>query len=209
MKILLVDDHSIVRLSLEHIIHSEFPAATCTQAQDGDTCIEFLKKESFDLVIMDMNLPDTDGITLTEWIRNHNPGQMILFFSTSPTAVYAKKLYQMGIMGYLNKHSNVTEIAVALRTILLHKQQYLDEEFKSILKQDFFTKSPPNPVDKLSKREMSITQLLANGKSFEQISKQLNIETSTIRTYKVRIYQKLDVTTLPEFLAKAKLYKLI
>ena len=209
MKILLVDDHAIVRQSLNYIIKSEFPKADCIEAPDGESCVEILKKESFDLVILDMNLPDTDGITLTEWILDSYPEQMIMFFSTSPTAVYAKKLYQMGIMGYLNKQSAVNEIAKALRTILTQKQQYLDEEFKGILAQDFFTKGPSNPIEKLSKRELSIAQLLANGKTFEEIAAQLNIESSTIRTYKARIYQKLNVNTLHDFLTKAKLYKLI
>lgn len=209
MKIILVDDHSIVRQSLLYIIKSEFPDAVCTEAQDGQTFIEYFKKDKFDLVVLDMNLPDTDGITLTEWIRDRNTEQMILFFSTSPTAVYAKKLFQMGIMGYLNKQASVSEIAKALRTVLLDKQQYLDDEFKTILAQEFLTKGTVNPLEKLSKRELSIAQLLANGKTFEEISTQLNIETSTIRTYKARIYQKMDVNNLNEFLAKAKLHKLI
>jgi DNA-binding NarL/FixJ family response regulator len=209
MKILLVDDHAIVRQSLNYIIKAEFPKADCIEAPDGESCVEILKKENFDLVILDMNLPDTDGITLTEWILDRYPEQMIMFFSTSPTAVYAKKLYQMGIMGYLNKQAAVNEIAKALRTILMQKQQYLDEEFKGILAQDFFTRGPSNPIEKLSNRELSIAQLLANGKTFEEIAAQLNIESSTIRTYKARIYQKLNVTTLHDFLAKAKLYKLI
>jgi two-component system, NarL family, invasion response regulator UvrY len=115
----------------------------------------------------------------------------------------------MGIMGYLNKQAAITEIAKALQTVLVQKKQYLDEEFRMILAEDFLTKSPSNPLEKLSKRELSIAQLLANGKSFEEIASQLTIEASTIRTYKARIYQKLQVTTLHEFLAKAKLYKLI
>lgn len=209
MKILLVDDHSIVRQSLEYIIRSEFPSAQCSAAQNGEACSEMLKKDSFDLVIMDMNLPDTDGITLTEWILDRYPEQKILFFSTSPTAVYAKKLYQMGVMGYLNKQASIQEITKALQTVLTLKKQYLDEEFKSILAEDFLTKNPANPLEKLSKRELSIAQLLANGKSFDEIAAQLSIESSTIRTFKARIYQKLQVTTLHEFLAKAKLYKLI
>lgn len=209
MKVLLVDDHSIVRQSLEYIIRAEFPAATCTEAKNGQTCTDLLKKENFDLVILDMNLPDTDGITLTEWIRDRYPDQKILFFSTSPTTVYAKKLYQMGIMGYLNKQANVNEIAKALHTIMTDNKQYLDEEFKQMLAQDFLQKSSDDPIEKLSNRELTIAQLLANGKSFEEIAAQLNIESSTIRTYKTRIYQKLDVTTLHEFLAKAKMYKLI
>lgn len=209
MKVLLVDDHSIVRQSLQYIIKAEFPAASCTEARNGQSCTDLIKKENFDLVILDMNLPDTDGITLTEWIRDRLPDQKILFFSTSPTAVYAKKLYQMGIMGYLNKQANVNEIVKALRTIMTENKQYLDEEFKLMLAQDFLQKSADNPIEKLSNRELTIAQLLANGKSFEEIATQLNIESSTIRTYKTRIYQKLDVTSLHEFLAKAKLYKLI
>lgn len=209
MKILLVDDHSIVRQSLEFIIKSEFPSATSVSAQTGDNCIEEIKKDKFDLVIMDMNLPDTDGITLTEWILDRYPEQKILFFSTSPTALYAKRLFQMGIKGYLNKQASITEIAKALQIVLVQNKQYLDDEFKAILADDFLNKGTTNPIETLSRRELSIAQLLANGKSFDEIAKQLNIEASTIRTYKARIYQKLQVTTLHEFLAKAKLYKLI
>ena len=209
MKILLVDDHSIIRQSLTHIIRNEFPTASCSEAHDGETCIETLKREEFDLVILDMNLPDTDGITLTEWIKDRYPQQMILFFSTSPTAVYAKKLYQMGVMGYLNKQASVKEIARALQIVLVQKRQYLNEEFKSILSQDFLQKNPADPIERLSKRELSIAQLLANGKTFDEIAAQLRIESSTIRTYKARIFQKMDVSTLHDFLTKAKLYKLI
>jgi two-component system invasion response regulator UvrY len=102
----------------------------------------------------------------------------------------------------------VSEIVKALRVILTEKKQYMNEEFKAILAYDFLNKNPSNPLEKLSKRELSIAQLLATGKSFEEIAGQLHIEPSTIRTYKGRIFQKLDVNTLHEFLAKAKLYKI-
>jgi DNA-binding NarL/FixJ family response regulator len=82
----------------------------------------------------------------------------------------------------------------------------MNEEFKAILAQDFLSKNPANPVDKLSKRELIIAQLLAKGKTNEEIAAQLNIESSTIRTYKSRIFTKLDVSTLHEFLSKASLY---
>jgi two-component system, NarL family, invasion response regulator UvrY len=209
VKILLTDDHAIVRQSLEYIIRSEFPAAVCIPARDGATCIEWLKKEHFDLLILDMNLPDTDGLTLTEWILDRYPSQAILFFSTSPMAVYARKLYQMGIMGYLNKQSSVPEIVKALHTVLVLRQQYLDDEFKNLLAIEFLNKNPSNPLEKLSNRELSIAQLLANGKSFEEIAGQLHVESSTIRTFKARIFHKLDVSSLHEFLEKARLYKLI
>lgn len=209
MKILLVDDHAIVRQSLDYIICSEFPGTTCMEAPDGESCFAILKKEKFDLITLDMNLPDTDGIALTEWILDRYPDQAIFFFSTSPTEVYAKRLYQMGIMGYLNKQSPVPDITEALRTILIHKKQYLDAEFKSILAQDFLQKSAANPIEKLSSRELSIALSLANGRSVEDIAGQLNIEASTVRSFKARIFQKLDVMSLHEFLVVAQLHKLI
>jgi len=209
MNILIVDDHDVIRQSLALIIKAEFPKATCDKVENAESCINILKKEKFDLLILDMNLPDMDGITLTEWIRDRYPEQMILIFSMNPTGIFAKKLYQMGVMGYLNKQSNMGEITKALRVILTEKKQYMNEEFKSILAQDFLNNSPANPIEKLSKRELSIAQLLAQGKTNEDIANQLNIETSTIRTYKARIFQKLEVSSFHEFLAKASLYKLI
>lgn len=209
MNILIVDDHDVIRQSLSLIIKTEFPKADCSRAENADTCIASLKKENFDLIILDLNLPDMDGLSLTEWIMNHYPQQMILVFSMNPTGVYARKLYQMGIMGYLNKQASMDELIKALRVILTEKKKYMDEEFKSILAQDFLNKNPSDPIEKLSNRELSIAQLLAAGKTTAEIAAQLNIEPSTIRTYKTRIFQKLDVNTLHEFLAKTRLYKLV
>lgn len=209
MKILIVDDHDVIGHSLGLIIQSEFPSAETTRAVNGNSCIEILKKTSFDLLILDMNLPDMDGITLTEWIKGHYPDQMILIFSMNPTEIFAKKLYQIGVMGYLNKQADVSEISKALRVILLEKKRYMNDEFKLLIAQEFLQQVPANPIEKLSKRELSIAQLLANGRSIEEIASQLSIEPSTIRTYKARVFQKMDVTTLHEFLQKAKLYNLI
>jgi DNA-binding NarL/FixJ family response regulator len=209
MKILLTDDHAIVRQSLQFVIQQHFPEAICEEAADGQSCIEKVKKQDFDLIILDMNLPDMDGITITEWILDRNREQKILFFTSSSTEAYAKKLYQMGIMGFINKQANLKDVAIAVQHIVIDKKQYLDEEFKSMLASDFFDNKTESPLAKFSARELSIAQLLANGKTFEEISAQLNIETSTIRTYKTRIFQKMDVNSLHEFLGKAKLYKII
>src|SRR5258706_1498866 len=188
MNILIVDDHDVIRQILGLIIKAEFPEAVCSKVENAESCIALLKKEKFDLLILDMNLPDMEGISLTEWIRDRYPEQMILIFSMNPTEIFAKKLYQMGVMGYLNKQAATSEISKALRIILTDKKQYMNEEFKFILAQDFLNKKPSNPIERLSKRELSIAQLLAQGKTNEEIVSKLNIEASTIRTYKARIF---------------------
>lgn len=156
-----------------------------------------------------MNLPDMDGLTLTEWIMDRYPDQRILIFSMNPTRIFAKRLYQMGVRGYLNKQAETSEITRALRIILKEGKQYMNEEFRSILALERLNKNPSNPIEKLSKGELSIAQLLAQGKSNDEIAGQLNIESSTIRTYKARLFQKLDVNSLHEFLTSARLHKLI
>lgn len=208
MHILIVDDHDVVRQSLGIIIDSEFPSATYTKSASALECIEALKKDAYDLVILDLNLPDKDGVSLTEWIRTHYPHQMILVFSMNAASVYAKKLYQMGVKGYLSKQANMSEIRKALRTVLIDKRQYMSDEFKATLAQDMLNDQAANPVDTLSKRELTIAKLMAQGKTFDEIAGQLSIEASTIRTYKARIFNKFKVTTMHEFLAKSELYKI-
>jgi DNA-binding NarL/FixJ family response regulator len=207
MKILIVDDHDVIRQSMGLIIQAELPKAICTKLENAESCIELLKKEEFDLIILDLNLPDMDGISLTEWIKRHNPQQMILIFSMNPTSVYAKKLYQMGVMGYLNKQADMAEIQKALRTVLIDRKQYINDEFRAMQTHDFASTNSVNPFEKLSKQELIIAQLLAQGKKFDEIANQLKVESSTIRTYKSRIFQKLEVNTVHDFLSKVSLYK--
>lgn len=209
MKILIVDDHAIIRQCLKAIIEAEFKDATCAEAQNGGACVALLKQETFDLLILDLSLPDTDGITLTEWILQRFPEQKILFFTNSATEVYADRLYQMGVKGYLNKQAPVKEIASAIHIILDEKQRYIAEDFKARLTQKSTAGFPENPFAEFSRRELSIAQLLASGRPVEAIASSLNIEQSTIRTYKARIFQKLDVATFPEFIAKAREFKMI
>jgi DNA-binding NarL/FixJ family response regulator len=208
MNILIVDDHDVVRQSLGMIIQSEFPTATSTKLEKADQCIEALKKEKFDLLIQDMNLPDMDGITLTEWILSRYPQQAILIFSMNPVGIFARRLYEMGVKGYLNKQADMGEIRKALRTIITEKKQYFSQEYRSLLSHNEKDNELKNPVEKLSRRELVIAQHLAQGRSFDEIAQMLNIEPSTIRTYKSRIFQKLDVSTMHEFISKASLYKI-
>lgn len=208
MTILVVDDHDVIRQSMGKIIESEFPRAGYVVAGNAASCLEHLEKSTFDLLILDLNLPDRNGIELTETIRTKYPDQMILIFSMNAAPLFAKRLYQLGVMGYLSKQAAITEIRKALRVILLEQKPYIDPEVKAALAFEALQKSPENPVEALSKRELTIAQFLANGKSIEEIANQLDVETSTIRTYKARIFHKLDVSTLHEFLTKAQLYRL-
>lgn len=206
MNILIVDDHAVIRQTLGIIISTEFPNADCNSVDTGGACLEILQTQKFDLVILDLNLPDMDGVKIAGQIRSTYPGQMILVFSMNPDDLFAAELYRLGVMGYLNKQADINEIRKALNTILRKKLPYKNPHNKAI-----YTSGPAreiNPFAKLSQRELEVAKLLAKGKSMEEIASHLCIGASTIRTYKARVFEKLEVASIYDFLTKVKLHEL-
>jgi two-component system invasion response regulator UvrY len=207
MKILIVDDHDIVRESLDSIIRTEFAQATIVKAGSAKECIDVLTGKMFDLIILDLGLPDQDGIELIKSILAISRDFKILVFSMSATLVYAPALYEMGIYGFLNKHADLLEIRMVIRSIALDGKRYLPTELRPavLFKEE---KGVLNIMEILSPREKAIAQFIVQGMSTNKIAVQLGIQMSTVRTYKSRIFSKLEVDTLYEFLTKAKLYGL-
>ncbi len=208
MNILIVDDHTVIRQTLGMIITTEFPNADCADVETGQGCLDRLMNQSFDLVILDLNLPDIDGVKLTGQIRETYPNQMILIFSMNPTNLYASELYRLGVMGYLNKQADIKEIKKALNTILRDRRPYMEQNLINNSNKNYTQSPVANPFSKLSQRELAVARMLAKGKSMEEIATLLAIGASTIRTYKARVFEKLEVSTLYDFLTKAKLHEL-
>lgn len=208
MNILIVDDHAVIRQTLGMIINTEFPNAECTSVETGRACLEILQTQTFDLVILDLNLPDIDGVKIAGIIRNTYPKQMILVFSMNPSGLFAAELYRLGVMGYLNKQADINEIRKALNTILRKKTPYKDLDYKMTDTPGPARETSGNPFSKLSQRELEVAKLLAKGKSMEEIASHLSIGASTIRTYKARVFEKLEVASTYDFLTKVKLYEL-
>ncbi|MEX6689519.1 response regulator transcription factor [Danxiaibacter flavus] len=208
MNILIVDDHAVIRQTLGMIINTEFPNADCSSVETGRACLDVLQTQTFDLVILDLNLPDIDGVKIAGLIRNTYPEQMILVFSMNPSSLFAAELYRLGVMGYLNKQADISEIRKALNTILRKKIPYKNAHYKTADNSGPTRKITANPFTKLSQRELEVARLLAKGKSMEEIASHLCIGASTIRTYKARVFEKLEVASLYDFLTKVKLYEL-
>jgi two-component system invasion response regulator UvrY len=210
MKVLIVDDHVIVSRYLRSIVEAEFVGVSCIDVQDGESCISNIKKGvRFDLVILDISLPDMDGITLASWILGRNPAQKILFFSTSAQEIYYERLRSMGVSGFVGKQSEVGEIARALHLIIEDNRSYfaqVDNGNQHAVDQD---PGAQNPFSALSRRELSVAQMLALGRTLPEISLGMGIEPSTIRTYKSRIYKRLGVSNMNDFIKLAQSHNLI
>jgi two-component system, NarL family, invasion response regulator UvrY len=168
--------------------------------------MNLLKKNSYHLAIMDLQLEDGDTLHLITDIRNLYPDLNILVLSGKPEELYAQKLYSSGIKGYLNKQTNDAEIIYALHQ-LLEGKTYMSENFKKYL---LVRRDPAfeNPFDKLSQREIEVLNLMIEGKRPSEICRELNLQPSTVATYKAKLFAKLQITNVLELKQLVSNYKL-
>ena len=206
-KILLVDDHSIVRSGLKTLIKDFIPHCTVDEAQDGDSAFEKIKMDDYDLIIMDVNMPNTDSFGTIETIFSFKPETKIIIFSMNAEEVYAKRFLKIGVKGYVKKDAPANEITKAI-IMVLNGKKYMSEELSEKLLNDLQkNNNSSNPFDKLSSRELEIVQHLIQGDSIAVISQKLKIHTSTVGTYKFRIFEKLQCHNIIELSLLAKFCK--
>ena len=207
--ILLVDDHSIVRTGLKLLIQDFLAHATIDEAHDGDSALKKIKQKNYDLVVMDVNMPNTDSFGTLQTILTISPSLKVIMFSMNAEEVYAKRYLKMGALGYIRKDAPNQEIEKAINTVL-DNRTYVSPELSQKLLYDLHSKSESeNPFDKLSTREFEIVQHLVLGDSVAEISKKLNVHTSTVGTHKARIFDKLHCHNIIDLTNLAKAHNVI
>jgi two-component system invasion response regulator UvrY len=205
-RILIGDDHSIVRSGLKYLIKEMLPFSYCEEAGDGDEVVNYVKKTDYDLVIIDVNMPGTDSFTLVNNILAYKPNSKILVFSMNPEEIYARRFLKLGALGYLHKETNSNlEVVNAIHTVLSSKV-YMSAHLKELIELKKSKDGMDNPFDALSDREIQIAKYLIGGKSNADIKNTLNIHSSTIGTHKIRLFDKLQIKSMVELVELAKLY---
>jgi two-component system, NarL family, invasion response regulator UvrY len=204
-KFLIVDDHDIVRQGLKLLIKEFYPAAEIDEARDGDTAEVCLKNESYSLVILDIQMPNTNSFELLDYIINLHPQTKVLVFSMSPEAIYGKRVIKAGAHGYLSKESSMEEVKKALQTIM-DGRRYISNKLLETLVDDGTNGKVVNPFSRLSSREFEITTFLLAGQSVSEIAQTVHLQPSTVGTYKSRIFEKLNVSNLIELKELATIY---
>lgn len=192
-KILIVDDHAVVREGLKSLIQSENGFVVCGEAGDGPAALELLKTVRPNLVIVDLNLHGMSGLELIKNIRNRNPELPVLVISMLDELVYAERALHAGAKGYLMKGESASKYSEALRSVLNGKI-YLSESVKNkILNQAASGQSLcGSKIDALSDRELEVFQLIGKGYKSSQIAKALNLGVSTVESYREQIKVKLN-----------------
>lgn len=206
VRIIVADDHGIVRMGLIQTIQRVIPQSQITEVEDYKSFYKAILNEELDLAIMDVNMPNGSIQEAIDYIKFHKPDLKILIFSSQDEEVYGLRYLKMGAGGYLSKQSSSAEIESAL-TSMLKTGRYASAQVKEALFLESLQGSTKNtPVEALSDRELQIANKLADGLPLKEISNQLNLHTSTISTYKNRLFEKLKIKSIPELVDILRLY---
>lgn len=202
-KILIVDDHLVVRNGVAMVLEKQIEGVAIANAENFFEAIALLKEDSFDLIILDINIPGGKSTEMITDLRAIQPGVRILVFSAHEEDQYAIKYISAGANGYLNKLCSEEKMMFAINSIF-ESSTYISAELVSKLVEARGSKKAINPLEVLSKRELQIAQLLINGNGNLEISNMLDIHMSTVSTYKARVFEKLKINNLVELI---NLYK--
>jgi len=205
LRILLVDDHSVVRHGVSVLLKKAFDGVTVTHADSFEDLLTKLSEKQ-DLLFLDINLPGGNSTKMVEEIRSSHPNLLIMMFSAYDESRYALRYIHAGANGFLNKYSKDEEIIKAVKSIL-ETGKYVSDVVKEIILENALFKKPINPLEKLSDREIEVAELLVNGDGNLEISNKLNIQMSTVSTFKTRIFDKLGINNIVKLIEILNVYK--
>lgn len=207
-RILVADDHGIVRMGMMQIVKRILPSAIVSEVEDFKSLYQAISKSDFDLIIMDVNMPNGSIQEAIDYIKLHKPKLKILVFSSQDEDLYAVRYLKMGADGYLNKLSSQEKISEALNAMLA-KGRYISEEVTNSMLTNSLKggKDINSNLETLSNRELQVANKLVEGLSLKELSNQLNLHSSTISTYKNRVFEKLEIQSIPELVEILRLYQ--
>lgn len=208
MKVLIADDHKVVRLGLSLIIKEEFPKAIISEAGNAAEVLNLLHTEKIDLMLMDLKMPDTDSLLLLEQILMIDPDLRVLVVSLNPENVFALRYLKAGAFGYVEKSEDDTFIRKALHKVAEGKK-YMSEEVVELMAEYLKNGSTANPFSQLAKREFDVAMHLANGLTPGEICTLMDLKPPTVSTYKNRIFDKLNIKTVYQLMEIARQNRVI
>lgn len=207
--ILIADDHSIVRFGTAVALNETFKDAVVTHASTIKEVYSHLNFKRFDLVLLDINMPGGNNINVIKEILDLQSDIKILVFSSYDENIYALRYIEAGAAGYLNKNTAMEELNNAI-TSIQERGKYMSPAVRDLYIQKLTTSKSNidkvNPLNKLSNREMDVAKHLIEGHGILEVSNLLDLSSSTVSTYKSRIFEKLGVNNIPDLIALFKLH---
>ncbi|MDH3358455.1 MAG: response regulator transcription factor [Desulfobacterales bacterium] len=200
VKILLADDHQIIREGLRSLIEKQPGMEVVAQVENGRTAIKLTRKIKPDVIVMDINMPDMNGIDATRQIVAEFPGIKIIAFSMHSDHQFVAGALKAGVSGYLLKDSAFEELARAIRTVVAN-QTYLSPKIAVDVVKDYVEKLVDDRTGApsiLTNREREVIQLYAEGHTTKHIAERLYVSIKTVETHRRNIMKKLDIRSIAD-----------
>jgi DNA-binding NarL/FixJ family response regulator len=211
-RILLVDDHPLIRRAVRETIEAEPDLAVCGEAGDEAAAMQLVKSSQPHLVLLDLSLGESSGMELIKWIANTDPDTRVLVLSMHDEVLYAERVIRAGARGYLSKRAAPDVIVAAIRTVLAGDIYLNPAIVGRILQRLAGAGRPAQPggadVEQLSDREMETFELIGAGLGSREIADRLCVSVKTVEAYRQRIKEKLGIATAPELARRAVEYVL-
>lgn len=192
LKILIADDHAIIRKGLKQLIMEEYPTAEIEETGDVESLIKLIVKSKWDLVICDISMPGRSGLEALTQIKEISPDLPVLMMSMHPEEQYALRVFKSGAVGFLSKDSIHEELINAIG-VIRNGRKYITPSIAERLAGALGEKTNKEPHEFLSNREFDIFTMLASGKPVSKIAEQLSLSATTVSTYRSRILDKMDM----------------
>jgi DNA-binding NarL/FixJ family response regulator len=208
MKILVADDHPIVRFGLKQVLASEPDLVVAGEASNGDEALALARSLDWDVAILDFSMPGRSGFDLIEDLTREFPRRPLLVLSMHSEQLHAARILKAGAAGYVNKESAPQELATALRKVAAGGK-YVSAALGEVLAKEFTGTAGRKPHEKLSDREYRVMWLLASGRHINGIAQELRLHASTVSTYRARVLKKLGVGSVAELVQYAVRNQLI
>jgi DNA-binding NarL/FixJ family response regulator len=199
IRIILADDHAIVRHGLSRSFEQEKDIEVIGQTKDGHSTIDLVRELSPDVVIMDIGMPDLNGIEAARRITKDRPEVKVIGLSMHSSDKYVREMFRAGASGYLLKNCPFEELVEAIKIVVSGKT-YVSPSIGDMIIKEYASKADEEKsvFSILSQREREVLQLLAEGKTTKQTAKRLHISPKTVEAHRLRIMEKLDIDNIAQ-----------
>jgi len=208
IRVLLADDHAIVRAGLKEILAATGDMTVAGEATNGQEVMAQIRARDFDVAVLDMSMPGRSGIELIKQVKDEKPKLRILVLTMHSEAQYAVRALKAGASGYLTKEAAADQLVAAIRKIAAGGA-YVSSETAERLVLDTAPQAVVAPHTLLSDREFQVLQMIAGGKTVGEIAKRLSLSVKTVSTHKTRILHKMGLANQAELIRYALEHKLL
>lgn len=199
MNMVIVDDHAIVRIGLKQLVQDAYPYATIWEAGSGREALMLLDKVRWDLAILDVNLPDQNGVELLKAIKLRQPLLPVMMLSLHPEEQYALRALKAGAAAYLTKERAPEELVTAIKQVLAGRK-FITATLAERLATMAFSPVEQLPHERLSDREFQVLCAIGKGKTVSAIAGDLSLSVKTVSTYRTRLLDKLHMKNTTELI---------